>query len=103
MSKPTHVAHLITSGPPTLQTLLARAAYLATLTRSVRTILSAPLNQHCSVANIKDTTLVMTTDGATWATLLRYQAGAVLDGLRGAHNLTQLRELRVKIAPPAAP
>jgi hypothetical protein len=91
------VGNLLASSASGLQHLLEKAAILDQLTRELRSSLSAPLNQHVSVANIRQNTLVIGADSSAWITKARYQAPAILELIRQKTGLKQLTKIHFKV------
>jgi hypothetical protein len=94
--KPLSIATALSS--PGLASLVQRARFLRQLDRSIRASLPETLSRHVQVANLRGDCLVMLADSPTWATRLRYQRQAVLDGLWQAHSI-RCRLLEVKVQP----
>lgn len=94
-------AGLLQSAGP-LQPLMQKAFRLTQLDKRVRGLLPASLKNHCRVANVRDTALVLLADGAAWATRLRYLAPELCRRLQ-ASELPRLTRIEVRIAPPETP
>ena len=67
----------------------------------LRKHLDSPLDQHVTVADYRQQTLVLHTDSAAWAARLRYRTPDVLKVFKSA--IPGIRTIRIKVAPPAAP
>lgn len=91
-----HISNLLASQSSGLQNLMEKAAVLDQLTRNLRGFLDAPLNQHISVANIRDRILVITADSSAWLTMARYQAPVLLDFIRQETGL-ELVKIHFKV------
>jgi len=91
------VGNLLASAAPGLQQVLEKAAVLDQLTRDLRASLSAPLNQHLSVANIRQNTVVIGADSSAWITQARYLASAILKLIRQKTGLKQLSKIHFKV------
>jgi hypothetical protein len=87
---------------PGLASLVERARFLKQLNRSIQAMLPQTLSKHVQVANLRGDCLVMLADSPIWATRLRYQRQAVLDGLWQAHSI-RCRLLEVKVQPDLKP
>ncbi|MFQ5469788.1 MAG: DUF721 domain-containing protein [Gammaproteobacteria bacterium] len=82
-----------------LSKLIQFANQLEKLTRITRSCLPTPVNNHVNVANLKDNTLIIHTDSATWATQLRFHLPDLLRQLRIDHNLKSICSIRTKVVP----
>lgn len=82
-----------------LQHLLARAKALQQLTDEVRQYLPAHLAPHCSVANIRGNCLILHTDTAARASLLRYHLPALIKHLQQHQDLHSLGRASIKVRP----
>ena len=79
--------------------LLAQARQLEAMTFTLRQYLPPALAQHCWVAPPREQTLILLTDGAVWASQLRYQQQEVLKLLNSEFRL-DLRRIRIRIVAP---
>jgi hypothetical protein len=82
-----------------LGSLSDKAAYLSSLDRAVKALLSSELAAHCQVANVRDNVLILHLDAAEWATQLHYQLGDLLNQLRQQTGYAGLRTVQYKIRP----
>lgn len=82
-----------------LQALLAHAQRLQRVTKMLHAQLGQPLNQHCEVANIKDSMLVLHASSSAWASKLRFQAATMLKCLHKEREFAAVRAIRVKVSP----
>jgi len=106
MKSPKPLHKLLHGSSDALSRVLGHAGRLAALDRAVHPLLGEPLARHCRVANLRRDTLVLQVDSPAWAARLRYQTPALLKSLHGsdpASGLDGLRDIEVKIAPPAEP
>lgn len=105
-SKP--VAKILSNRRSELNSLIERAKHLQQLTQALRDSLDTQLAAHVTIANLREQTVVITTDTPAWLTQLRYQAPAILRLLQTLPSLDNLQKVQFKIqpvsnAPPAAP
>ncbi len=96
-SKP--VAKILSRRDSALNSLLERAQYLQQLTQALRDSLDGHLAAHVTVANLREQTVVITTDTPAWLTQLRYQAPAILRLLKTLPGLQKLQKVQFKIQP----
>jgi len=96
MQTPKHVNKFLSGSSDNLHRLAAHCSQLQHLTRIVREFLPSPLNQHCQVANIRDQHLVLHADSSAWATMLHYQAPALLEHLKKQPGLEHICNIRTK-------
>lgn len=74
MSKRPQRINSICQGNSTLHQLSQRAKLLEQLNYTLQQALPTPFAAHCRLANIADTTLIIHTDNASYASLIRFQA-----------------------------
>lgn len=90
-----------TTEAPPLANLLDRAEWLANLDRRVRLQLPADLARGLIIANVRESTLVVTTPHPTLARRARLEQKRILEAAN--RFLTEpLRTLTVKVTPPVA-
>jgi len=80
--------------------LIRHAAQLKDLNEHLGRELPAPLNQHVTVANVYQDTLVLNTGSPVWAARLRYLTPSILDSVRCRPGYSTLRSVRVRISLP---
>ncbi len=99
MAKPRTVNQLLHSGSALreLRHCLGAQEKLLTLTRS---LLPAPLGQHCLSAQQRRSHLILHTDSSAWASRLRYLSRDLRAKLRSKGVLVQKIEVRVFIGNP---
>ncbi|RKZ95447.1 MAG: hypothetical protein DRQ40_03615 [Gammaproteobacteria bacterium] len=81
-----------------LYKLSQRARFLAELNHILQQTLPTQFSAHCRLANIKDETLIIHTDNASYASLIRFQAPVLCKTLSTELNIT-IRNLEVKVRP----
>ena len=82
-----------------LQTIRLKAAQIQLASTILSQILPTTLLAHCFVSNIDQQKLVLGTDGAVWATQLRYQQQEILDKFRLNAKFASLQTIKIKICP----
>lgn len=97
MTTSKRIGKLLISPATGLQTVLEKAAILQQLTLSLRQLLPEPLNQHLSVANIRNHTLVIAADSSAWLTRARFHASAILKLIRQETGLKKLTKVHFKV------
>jgi hypothetical protein len=80
-----------------LQHLLAQASFLQQLNETSYQCLPTSLAAHCLVANIRGNRLILHTDSAAHATLLRYHVPLLIEHLQRHHGLPNLCKATIKI------
>lgn len=100
MNNPSRIGKVI-SGSPHAK-LLLRARVLMALDAQLHELLPAPLNEHCSVLNFRDTTLVLAADSPVWAARLRFHTAQLVKQLSG-HQTVTVRTVRIRVQPPSKP
>ena len=99
MQTPRHVNKLLSASSDHLHRLVDHCSQLQRLTRLAREFLPSPLNQHCQVANIRDQQLILHADSSVWATMLHYQAPALLEYLNQQPGLEHISNIRTRTFP----
>jgi len=74
--------------------IYTRAQNIQSLSLSVRSRLSSDLKQHCWVVEVIDNTLILVTDSAERATILRYQQHELLKQINEDFSRTLARPVR---------
>lgn len=95
------IGKLLDTTEGSLQRLLARAKTLQQLTFEARQCLPEGLSPHCLVANLRDNCLIVHTDTAARANLLRYHTPNIIKHLQQYHELRNLGRVAVKVRPPS--
>jgi len=81
-----------------LHKLSQRARFLAELNHILQQTLPTQFSAHCRLANINDETLIIHTDNASYASLIRFQAPALCKTLSTELNVT-ISNVEVKVRP----
>jgi len=79
--------------------ILNRVKELRKLTRHLKNLVDAPLNQHIFVANIRDNVLIIGTDSAVWHTRVRYLETQLLQQMRTLEGLSGLQRIEFRVQP----
>ncbi len=98
-SSPKHILNLLSPGPGLLGTIINQIQLLKQLSLALKSHLPAPLDQHCDVAAVHQTTLVVHADSPAWATRLRYLAPALATSLRDQSGYQWIRDIKIKVRP----
>ena len=95
------ISKLLDNAEGDFQRLLTRAKALQQLTFEVRQHLPKVLAPHCLVANIRNDHLILHTDTAARANLLRYYGPSIIKHLQQHQKLRNLHKtaIRVRILP----
>lgn len=93
------IGKLLDTTEGNLQRLLARAKALQQLTSKIRQCLPETLSPHCLVANIRDHRLIVHTDTAARANLLRYYTPSIIKYLQQYPEFRNLRKVTIKVRP----
>lgn len=91
------VNHLMTNSSGRLNDLLRHSQFIKKIDKIFNDSLPETLKQHCHVANLRDKTLVISSDSSLWATQIRYMAADLLQQLEKTMPIEQL-EVRVRPA-----
>jgi hypothetical protein len=98
--EPLAIRELLTRRTDRLFQIQQRAAELARLRQVLQQNLPAPLRDHFMVAAFDKDTLILFADGTAWAARLRYQIPRLRNIARELCGLPDLRNIRIKVAPP---
>jgi hypothetical protein len=79
--------------------LLHHCQTLLYLNQLLPLTLSAPLQPHCYVANIRAQTLVIQVDSALWATRLRYEIPRCLKHWQTLFPAQQIEKIEIQVRP----
>jgi len=97
MKQPLKINKLLGTGR--LADLLARSGDLRKMDILLAELLPAPLNAHCRILSIRNTTLVLAADSPVWAARLRFHAPQLVKQL--AQRLSTKRHtIQVRVRPP---
>lgn len=81
-----------------LHKLSQRARFLAELNHILQQTLPTQFSAHCRLANISDETLIIHTDNASYASLIRFQAPVLCKTLSTELNVI-IKKIEVKVRP----
>jgi hypothetical protein len=84
-----------------LARLLIQASNCEARTAQLRALVPEDLRDQCLVVNLRDQVLTVHTSGAAWATRLRFLAPDLLPKLNRLSDFAPIREIRVRVTPPA--
>jgi len=97
-NKPQRISAVCTQNSR-LNKLTQRAQKLNQLNYILQQVMPPQFSAHCHLANIHDQTLVVHTDNANYASLLRFQAKTLCQSL-SKHLPQPVTKLEVKVKPP---
>lgn len=84
-----------------LSSLLEKSKKIKLFEEKLKASLQTPLNQHCHVANLRETTLVVIADSSLWATKFRYMTQQLLVKWQNDPLMHTIQQMEVKVRPPA--
>ena len=73
--------------------------FIKGLEQKLLSFLAPPLNEHCTIANYTNGTLLLHTDAPAWASRIRYNSPGILRFLQNECSLAALRTIRIKVMP----
>ncbi len=85
-----------------LNRLSKRARHLSQLNYILQQVMPPQFSAHCQLANINEQTLIVHTDNASYASLLRFQANTLCKAL-SEHLPQAVTKLEVKVRPKYSP
>lgn len=100
--KPKTISHLL-DAVSSLRRIRHHIEKLEKLQTELRKRLNSPINQHVTVANYQQGTLVLHTDSAAWAAKLRFKTPEILAVVKNAPELAEIHAVRIKIKPVEPP
>ena len=80
-----------------LREISAHAKKLKRLTAKVRSLLDTVCGEHCTVANLRDQTLVLQTTSPAWVAKLRFQIPVLINALK--NTSTPVTNIQIKVVP----
>ncbi|MDH5190261.1 MAG: DUF721 domain-containing protein [Gammaproteobacteria bacterium] len=80
-----------------LRHLSAHAKKLKNLTAKIRTVLDSASSEHCTVANLRDQTLILQTSSPAWVAKLRFQIPMLINALKSSS--TPVTNIQIKVVP----
>jgi hypothetical protein len=80
-----------------LREISAHAKKLKRLTAKVRSLLEPACGEHCTVANLRDQTLVLQTTSPAWVAKLRFQIPVLIDAF--IKTSTPVTNIQIKVVP----
>ncbi len=99
-SAPARIGKLL--GRSEASRLLAQARALGELDALLDRLIPPPLNEHCRVLSLRDSTLVLAADSPVWAARLRFQTPPLVKQLRN-QQAVKVRTVQVRVRPPDTP
>ncbi|MGE3920075.1 MAG: DciA family protein [Gammaproteobacteria bacterium] len=90
---------LLSNQNSNLGKILARANQLQLLNKQLSDYLSSEFLGRCTVANIRNNSLIIQANNAIIATQLRFQSGDLLEYFRNKANLRNLCSIQVIVRP----
>lgn len=81
-----------------LAALSQRSRQLSQLNHILQNILPARFSEHCQLANLTDTTVVILCDQSSYASILRFQSAQICKALSEETGLT-VQQLELKVRP----
>jgi len=82
-----------------LKSLVNKTNYLSQLNTKLPLLLPNPLAQHCTVANLRHSVLILYVDSASWGLQLRYLIPELLTQLRNQQASAHIGSIEYKIRP----
>ncbi|WP_455218046.1 DciA family protein [Kaarinaea lacus] len=103
MSQFKPVSDLLSAPGSKLEYLLERTRYLQSLTGKLRENIDPVISQHIAVANLHETTAIISADSPAWMSKSRYLAPVILQLLRQEPGLQGLNKVQFKVHVPDSP
>ncbi|MBV1906727.1 MAG: DUF721 domain-containing protein [Pseudomonadales bacterium] len=77
--------------------LLKQSRLQASWTSQLRNLLPPELAVHCTVRELRHTTMIIQTSDATWATRLRFQQLSLIENLNKLADFTHISDIRIQV------
>lgn len=98
MSKSPEPLHKIFDNNTRLAALIQRSRQLSQLNHILRNILPSSFGEHCQLANLSDTKVIVVCDQSSYASMLRFQSAQICKVL-SEHTGMNLQQLELKVRP----
>lgn len=93
------VTNIIANKSSWLYYLSQHCQQLKSINKRFSKSLPSPLNQHCHVANWRETTLIVHTDSSLWATRLRYMTPFLIASWQKELSMPTINKIIVQVRP----
>lgn len=91
------VSKLLKKTQTPLQRITQRCHVLKQIDKILQQTIPSPLNEHCHIANLRHTTLVMHVDSSLWASQLRYLLPNLMEQWQQETNLPEIEKVEIKV------
>lgn len=95
------LGHIFDSRVSSYQHLINKVYALEGINQVFQSAIDENLSEHCTVANIRDNTLVLEMDNSSWATRLRYEIPDILQKIHSQPGLECITHIEFYVKPPA--
>ncbi len=99
-SKTSDITSFLSGKSGNLQKLYHHARKLIEIREYLKSVVPFPINNHITVANLYDNTLIINADSAAWAARLRFYTPEILKALNDNNICTSVKSIRIKVMPP---
>ncbi len=103
MSNTRTLASLLTDPQGPYGKLIERSRLYHKLHAQLETHLGRDIAAHCRIQNLREGLLLLQVDAPSWAARLRFELPRLLVRLRATPELSQLRDIRVRVVPNEPP
>jgi len=91
------VSKLLKKTQTPLQRITQRCQVLKQIDTILHQTIPHPLSEHCHIANLRHTTLIMHADSALWASQLRYLLPNLMEQWRNERHLPEIQKVDIKV------
>ncbi|MEK7990340.1 MAG: DUF721 domain-containing protein [Thiotrichaceae bacterium] len=91
------VKKVLKKNQTSLQRLNQRCQALREVDDVLHQTIPSPLSDHCHIANLRHTTLIMHTDSALWASQLRYLLPKLMEQWQQETHLPEIQKVEIKV------
>jgi hypothetical protein len=91
------VKKVLKKNQTSLQRLNQRCQALKQVDEILHQTIPSPLNEHCHIANLRHTTLIMHADSGLWASQLRYLLPKLMEQWQNETHLPDIQKVEIKV------
>ena len=91
--------YIFSSHEQSYQFLVNKVYVLEGINQVFKTVVGEPLADHCTIANIREGTLVLEIDNGSWATRLRFETPDLLQLIRKQPGLESITDIEFYVKP----
>ena len=98
-SKPDKLINYLLNSNNYLADITLQSNLISNIARILNKHVSPAIQDHFTVASLKNNTLLLITDSATWAAKLRFHIPEILKTLNNEPDYSKIKSIRIKVIP----